>query len=93
MSVQFINNLNGRENGAAHAHDHSDGHTHSHDGPGDHGHTHEHLEHAGTGVALMSGTRSKIHDYLCIGKYHERDLPEYSQRNFEERGFTVGIGG
>ncbi|KAF5315096.1 hypothetical protein D9619_007017 [Psilocybe cf. subviscida] len=73
MSVQFINNLNGRENGAAHAHDHSDGHTHSHDGPGDHGHTHEVLEHA--------------------GKYHERDLPDYSQRNFEERGFTVGIGG
>lgn len=55
MSVQFINNLNGRENDAAHAHDHSDGHTHSHDGPGDHGHTHEHLEHAGTGVALMPG--------------------------------------
>ena len=25
--------------------------------------------------------------------YSERDLPDYSSRNFEERGFTVGIGG
>lgn len=31
---------------------------------------------------------------LCnVGKYSERDLPDYSLRNFEERGFTVGIGG
>jgi hypothetical protein len=27
------------------------------------------------------------------GKYGERDLPDYSHRNFHERGFTVGIGG
>jgi hypothetical protein len=27
------------------------------------------------------------------GKYGERDLPDYSNRNFIERGFTVGIGG
>ncbi|KIK03306.1 hypothetical protein K443DRAFT_676787 [Laccaria amethystina LaAM-08-1] len=27
------------------------------------------------------------------GKYSERDLPDYHSRNFEERGFTVGIGG
>lgn len=27
------------------------------------------------------------------GKYSERDLPDYSSRNFQERGFTVGIGG
>ena len=27
------------------------------------------------------------------GKYAERDLPDYSSRNFEERGFTIGIGG
>ncbi|THG99580.1 hypothetical protein EW026_g2794 [Hermanssonia centrifuga] len=26
-------------------------------------------------------------------KYAERDMPDYSSRNFEERGFTVGIGG
>ncbi len=28
-----------------------------------------------------------------IGIFSERDLPEYRSRNFEERGFTVGIGG
>lgn len=27
------------------------------------------------------------------GKYAERDMPNYTARNFEERGFTVGIGG
>jgi hypothetical protein len=27
------------------------------------------------------------------GKYSERDMPDYSNRNFPERGFTVGIGG
>lgn len=27
------------------------------------------------------------------GKFAERDLPDYSSRNFEERGFTIGIGG
>ncbi|KAI8969605.1 urease accessory protein UreG [Trametes punicea] len=27
------------------------------------------------------------------GKFSERDMPNYSSRNFEERGFTVGIGG
>lgn len=30
---------------------------------------------------------------LPPGKYAERDLPDYSTRNFQERGFTVGIGG
>ena len=27
------------------------------------------------------------------GKFAERDMPNYTSRNFEERGFTVGIGG
>lgn len=27
------------------------------------------------------------------GKFSERDLPDYSARGFEERGFTIGIGG
>ena len=30
---------------------------------------------------------------VYLGKYAERDLPDYSSRNFEERGFTIGIGG
>jgi len=34
------------------------------------------------------------HEHLDhAGKYAERDLPDYSGRNFEERGFTIGIGG
>ena len=28
-----------------------------------------------------------------LGKFAERDLPDYSSRDFEERGFTIGIGG
>ena len=28
-----------------------------------------------------------------IGKFGERDLPDFSSRNWAERGFTVGIGG
>ncbi|RDX41567.1 urease accessory protein UreG [Lentinus brumalis] len=58
----------------------ADAHTHSHDG----GHTHSHGldEHGHT------------HEHLDHpGQYAERDLPDYSSRNFEERGFTVGIGG
>ena len=30
---------------------------------------------------------------FLTGTFLERDLPEYTSRNFEERGFTVGIGG
>ncbi|KAH9179070.1 urease accessory protein UreG [Lactarius sanguifluus] len=46
------------------------------------GHTHAHGEHGHT------------HDHLDHpGRFQERDMPEYASRNFEERGFTVGIGG
>ncbi|EPS98666.1 hypothetical protein FOMPIDRAFT_1031339 [Fomitopsis schrenkii] len=54
--------------------------THSHDGEASH--THGPGEHGHT------------HEHLeHPGKFAERDLPDYSSRNFEERGFTVGIGG
>lgn len=36
---------------------------------------------------------SYVTAHTVEGKYSERDLPDYSSRNFEERGFTVGIGG
>ncbi|KAK7676373.1 hypothetical protein QCA50_006391 [Cerrena zonata] len=56
--------------------------THSHDGGASHSHDHGLAEHGHT------------HEHLDNpGKYAERDLPDYSARNFEERGFTVGIGG
>lgn len=46
-------------------------------------HTHDH-----------GGEHGHTHDHLDHpGKFSERDLPDYSARNFDERGFTVGIGG
>ncbi|EIM85907.1 urease accessory protein UreG [Stereum hirsutum FP-91666 SS1] len=59
-------------------------HAHSHDGGVPHIHDHDH------GLAEHGHT----HEHLDNpGKYAERDMPEYSNRNFEERGFTIGIGG
>ncbi|KAF8158232.1 P-loop containing nucleoside triphosphate hydrolase protein [Crassisporium funariophilum] len=57
------------------------GHSHDHS-TGSHSHSHGAEEHGHT------------HEHLeHAGKYSERDLPDYSSRNFEERGFTIGIGG
>ncbi|KAG0704791.1 P-loop containing nucleoside triphosphate hydrolase protein [Suillus ampliporus] len=40
------------------------------------------------------GEHGHTHEHLeHPGKFSERDLPDYSLRNFQERGFTVGIGG
>ncbi|KAF5378843.1 hypothetical protein D9615_006962 [Tricholomella constricta] len=47
-----------------------------------HNHSHDHAEHGHT------------HEHLPhAGKYAERDMPDYSNRDFHERGFTIGIGG
>ncbi|KAJ3864460.1 urease accessory protein UreG [Lentinula novae-zelandiae] len=55
-------------------------HTHSHNGGASH--THGSDDHGHT------------HEhYNDAGKYAERDMPDYSGRDFEERGFTIGIGG
>ncbi|GJJ15698.1 hypothetical protein Clacol_009976 [Clathrus columnatus] len=62
--------------------DSSESHSHSHDHSGPHTHSHGQNEHGHT------------HEHLeHAGKYAERDLPDYSHRNFVERGFTIGIGG
>lgn len=40
------------------------------------------------------GEHGHTHEHLeNAGKFSDRDLPDYSLRNFEERGFTIGIGG
>jgi len=40
------------------------------------------------------GDHGHTHEILeHPGKYAERDMPDYGSRNFEERGFTIGIGG
>ncbi|KAL5482665.1 hypothetical protein ACEPAI_9259 [Sanghuangporus weigelae] len=55
-------------------------HSHEHGGPT---HTHDH-----------GGEQGHTHEHLeHAGKYSERDMPDLISRNFEERGFTVGIGG
>jgi urease accessory protein len=30
---------------------------------------------------------------MHVGKFTERDMPDFSKRNWEERAFTIGIGG
>ncbi|KAH8824804.1 P-loop containing nucleoside triphosphate hydrolase protein [Flagelloscypha sp. PMI_526] len=58
------------------------GATHDH-GPGMPSHSHDH-----------GGEHGHTHEHLDHpGKFAERDMPDYSGRNFEERGFTIGIGG
>jgi urease accessory protein len=37
----------------------------------------------------MADTRITI----VTGKFAERDMPNYSGRDWNERGFTIGIGG
>ncbi|KAH0832237.1 urease accessory protein ureG [Lanmaoa asiatica] len=55
-------------------------HAHEHGGMA---HSHDH-----------GGDHGHTHEQLDHpGKFAERDLPDYSSRNFHERGFTVGIGG
>ncbi|KAJ7644306.1 P-loop containing nucleoside triphosphate hydrolase protein [Roridomyces roridus] len=55
--------------------------THSHEGGASHSHDH-------------GGDHGHTHEHLDhAGKFAERDMPDYSLRNFEERGFTIGIGG
>ncbi|KAF4617310.1 hypothetical protein D9613_006009 [Agrocybe pediades] len=58
----------------------------------DAGHSHDHG--SGSHTHDGPGDHGHTHEHLeHAGKYSERDLPDYSSRNFEERGFTVGIGG
>lgn len=92
MSVPFINNLSaGADSTLSHAHEHGDA-VHSHEHGGEHGHTHEHLDHPGMYHRSLSiPLMDEFHDRQ--GKFAERDLPDYTSRNFHERGFTVGIGG
>ncbi|KAI0349472.1 urease accessory protein UreG [Trametes cingulata] len=54
--------------------------------------THSH----GSGPSHSHGPDEHGHTHEHLdhpGKFAERDMPNYSSRNFEERGFTVGIGG
>ncbi|KAH0446004.1 hypothetical protein IEQ34_025163 [Dendrobium chrysotoxum] len=62
-------------------------HTHTHDG--DTGHTHGHSQVGGGG-----GEHGHTHEIMeHAGKFAERDIPNYANRDWDERAFTVGIGG
>jgi len=56
-------------------------------------HNHSH-ESGGLSHSHRPGEHGHTHEHMDHpGKFAERDMPDYSLRNFEERGFTVGIGG
>lgn len=61
-------------------------HTHAHDHAHDHAHSHSHSH-----AANEHGHTHEIMEHP--GKFGERDLPNFSHRNWNERAFTVGIGG
>ncbi|KIR69082.1 urease accessory protein UreG [Cryptococcus bacillisporus CA1873] len=72
--------LSGTSPNISHAHDNM-----SHD----HGHFHDH----GSGLWTPE-EHGHTHEHLeHAGKFAERDMPDYSGRNWTERAFTVGIGG
>jgi len=62
-----------------HTHDESHPHTHDHD--------------AGAGPFTLAEHGHTHEHYEHAGKFAERDLPDWSGRDFKERGFTIGIGG
>lgn len=50
----------------------------------DHGHSHSH----------GAGEHGHTHPIMeHPGKFHQRDLPDFSKRDWQERAFTVGLGG
>ncbi|KDN44721.1 urease accessory protein UreG [Tilletiaria anomala UBC 951] len=62
------------------------GHAHSHDAQSGHSHTH-----AQSGAANEHGHTHDVMDHP--GKFHQRDMPDHSNRDWNERAFTIGIGG
>ncbi|WVQ85923.1 urease accessory protein UreG [Cryptococcus sp. DSM 104549] len=74
--------LSGTSSVVSHSHDHG-ATVH------DHGHTHEHVEGLWT-----PDEHGHTHEHLeHAGKFSERDMPDYSGRDWNERAFTIGIGG
>ncbi|PFH53377.1 hypothetical protein AMATHDRAFT_138033 [Amanita thiersii Skay4041] len=62
--------------------------------PQDSSRLHHSHEQGGASHSHGLGDHGHTHEHLDHpGNFSERDLPDYSTRNFEERGFTIGIGG
>ncbi|EEB09472.1 urease accessory protein UREG [Schizosaccharomyces japonicus yFS275] len=72
-----------------HSHSHDHPHTHSHDHHSHDHHSHDHHSHD-------HHTQEHGHSHEAMdspGSFLNRDLPEFSNRDFSQRAFTVGIGG
>lgn len=60
----------------------------------DHAHAHDHHAHAAGQDTFTPDEHGHTHEHLeDAGKYSERDMPDYSGRDWNERAFTIGIGG
>lgn len=57
--------------------------SHTHDHPGGHAHSHDNANAHGHEHEILDGP----------GSYLARELPIVEGRNWEERAFTIGIGG
>ncbi|KAG0046440.1 hypothetical protein BGZ83_008398 [Gryganskiella cystojenkinii] len=107
MSCRFEKHGSTSGGNQDHHHEHGDGHSHSHDNAHNHGHSHSHDHDAPklsssekynltkydgwTQADIEHGHRHEQID--TAGKFVERSLPAYDNRDWEERAFTVGIGG
>eukprot|EP00960_Hanusia_phi_P054662 762732-Hanusia_phi.AAC.2 len=80
-----------RSNGNSdeHGHDHEHGHSHEHGH--EHGHTHEHMDNPG----MLSSEEEGAGLNVPSGSFEDREKPikPHQGRDWDERAFTVGIGG
>lgn len=68
-------------------------HSHDHDSPSNHSHSHQHGGGANRGE-WTPDEHGHTHEHLeDAGKFSERDMPDFTGRDWKERAFTIGIGG
>lgn len=65
--------------------------SHSHDHDHSHGYSHDHDHHSNGTSAVEHGHTHEVLD--GPGSYLNRELPLVEGRDFNERAFTIGIGG
>lgn len=60
----------------------------------DHGHSHDEQSHSHSHSQGPGGDHGHTHEIMDHpGKFKDRDVPNYSKRDWKERTFTVGLGG
>ncbi len=81
--------LGGAAGDAPSSGDHS--HSHSHEQSHSHEHSHDHTQRT-TAAAVQE--HGHTHDFMDHpGKFTERAIPDHSDRDWNQRAWTVGIGG